>query len=196
MPASEAWDARYRAGAHSSTDPDTFLTSSKPWFSTLADDPAALDLACGAGRNALWLAAQGFRTVAVDSSSEALSIVRERASEAALAIETSALDLESEDVDLGLERYALIACVQFLHRPLFPVIERALNPGGLLIFKTYTVDQLGFAGGPRNPSHLLERNELLRRFAAWRVLRYEERRDGAGTAALLAQKPEKKASAS
>ena len=91
---------------------------------------------------------------------------------------------------LGEDEFDLIAVIQFLHRPLFDAIDQALAPGGLLVFKTYTVDQSAFEGGPRDPAHLLERNELLGRFSGFRVLRYDERQDGVGTAALLAQKPQ------
>ena len=197
MPTRHEWNERYRGGSHATQDPDPFLVACDPWFELLPSQRrTALDLACGAGRNALWLARQGFETTAVDFSCEALQLVRDRAAENSLSIETREVDLEAEGVDLGAEQYDLIAAVQFLHRPLFGAIERALKPGGLLVFRTYSVDQLHFEGGPRNPLYLLDHNELLERFADFRVLRYEERQDGAGTAALLAQKPREEAPAS
>ncbi|MEZ5366422.1 MAG: hypothetical protein R2748_29825 [Bryobacterales bacterium] len=79
--------------------------------------------------------------------------------------------------------------MRYLHRPLFPVLERAVRPGGLLVYKTFTTDHLRFDAPPRNPLFLLEPGELLREFAPWRVLRYEEEWRGRGTAALLARKP-------
>jgi tellurite methyltransferase len=51
---------------------------------------------------------------------------------------------------------------------------RALKPGGILIYKTYTAEQLRFRGGPRHPLHLLKHNELLRAFSGLRVLHYRE----------------------
>ena len=99
------------------------------------------------------------------------------------------LDLESPGVDLGGNVYSLICGFFFLHRPLFPKLRAALRPGGLIIYKTYTVDQLRYPGRPRHPAHLLEHNELLRLLAGFRVLCYEERWQGSGAAAIVAQKP-------
>jgi len=196
MPTRHEWNERYRSGSHATQEPDPFLVACRPWFDLPPSEPrTALDLACGAGRNALWLARQGFETTAVDFSSDALQLVSDRAAESSISIETREVDLEAEGADLGAEQYDLITVIQFLYRPLFDAIERALKPGGLLVFKTYTVDQLLFEDGPRNPLYLLDHNELLERFARFRVLRYEERQDGAGTAALLAQKPGEQASA-
>jgi SAM-dependent methyltransferase len=99
-------------------------------------------------------------------------------------------DLEAEDVDLGESQYDLVAVCFFLHRPLFPVLRRALRPGGLVVYKTYSADQLKYPGRPRHRMHMLEHNELLREFADFRVLHYTEEWDGKGTAALIARKPE------
>ncbi len=126
----------------------------------------------------------------MDFSAEALRLARERAAAAGLSVETQQLDLESDPPpDLGESVYDLTVVFQFLHRPLFRAIRRAVRPGGLVLYKTYTLDQLTQEGGPRNASFLLDPNELLVRFRDWRVLRYEEEIDGRATAALLAQKP-------
>jgi hypothetical protein len=50
---------------------------------------------------------------------------------------------------------------------------------------------LALADGPTNPAYVLQPNELLHEFSDYRVLRYEEKVSGEGTAALLAQKPSK-----
>ena len=65
---------------------------------------------------------------------------------------------------------------------------RCLRPGGLLIYKTYSVDQLRYPGRPRHRIHMLEPNELLKVFSEFRVLRYEEEWESKGTAALVARK--------
>jgi len=59
----------------------------------------------------------------------------------------------------------------------------------VLLFETFTQAQLEFAGGPRNPEHLLEMGELRNAFPELRVLFYGELRAGQGIASLLAQKP-------
>jgi hypothetical protein len=68
-------------------------------------------------------------------------------------------------------------------------MERALAPGGMLLFETYTRAQLEFSGGPRNPDHLLELGELRTAFPSLRLLFYRELRAGKGIASLIAQKP-------
>ena len=171
---------------HGDPVPDPFLVSSEEWLSLLPQGASALDLACGAGRHAVWLAQRGFRVTAVDFSSEAL-----HKTEALAAGEVRCLkvDLESPELNLGREVYHLICGFFFLHRPAFPVIRDALKPGGLILYKTYTTDQLRYPGRPRHPMHLLEPNELLRVFEGFRVFRYEENLQGRGTAGIVAQKP-------
>jgi hypothetical protein len=76
----------------------------------------------------------------------------------------------------------------YLERKLFPTLLKALKPGGLLIYKTYTVDQLRFPGGPRHPLHLLKHNELLRAFRGLRVLHYREMVKDKGVAEFIGLK--------
>jgi SAM-dependent methyltransferase len=111
-----------------------------------------------------------------------------------VSIETRQADLEAESVELGDAAFDLIAVFFYLHRPLFAQLRNCLRAGGLLVYKTYSVDQLRHPGGPRHPMYLLEHNELIREFSGgefsgFRVLRYEEEWEGRGTAALVAQKP-------
>lgn len=184
------WDARFRAGDHADSSPDPFLLFAKEALSLLPPGARALDLACGAGRHAVWLAAQGFAVTAIDFSSEALHKTRLLAEQQSVSVDCRQLDLESPAADLGCEAYDLIAGFFFLHRPLFPALRAALRPAGLVIYKTYSVDQLRYPGRPRHRMHLLEHNELLRQFDGFRVLLYEEKWAPAGTAAIAAQKPE------
>jgi tellurite methyltransferase len=183
------WDARFRSGDHSDSTPDPFLVSSKDLLGLLPAGAAALDLAAGAGHHAVWLAEQDFQVTAVDFSSEALAQTRLLAKQHAVAVECRQLDLEAADLDLGGGSYDLICGFFFLHRPLFPAMRMALKPGGLLIYKTYSVDQLQYPGRPRHRMHLLEHNELLGMLDWFRVLRYEEKWAPAGTAAIVARKP-------
>ncbi len=179
------WDARFRAGDHAGSSPDPFLVSVADCMDLLPRGAAALDLACGVGRHAAWLAGRGLRVTAVDFSAEALARVQDTGVE----VTCRQLDLESPDVDLGRDAYDLICGFFFLYRPLFPRLREALRPGGLIVYKTYTTDQLRYPGRPRHPAHLLEPNELLRVWEGFRVLRYEEAWEGKGTAAIAARKP-------
>ena len=151
----------------------------------------AADLACGAGRHAVYLAEHGFQTTAIDFAQAGLEATQKRALLRGMALETRMLDLEAPDADLGVEIFDLIVAVHFLHRPLFAAIKRAIKPGGMVVYKTYTRDHLVQPEGPKNPAYVLQPNELLREFSDYRVLRYEEKTSGERTAALLAQKPSK-----
>ena len=200
MSSAEAeWDERFRRGDHASAEIDPLLALSSNYWPLLPAgrshgpepraEPCALDVASGAGRHAVYLAAHGFAVTAVDFSSQALSQVAQRAAAQNTPVETRQADLETAEADLGESLYDLVAVFFFLHRPLFPVLRRAIRPQGLIIYKTYSVDQLRYPGRPRHRIHMLEHNELLREFSDFRVLRYEEEWDGKGTASLIAQKP-------
>jgi SAM-dependent methyltransferase len=195
MSSPQEWDERYLSTSHGGPTPDPFLSVSRKYWGLPEGDgapsakPKALDLACGAGRHAVALAAAGFAVTAVDFSREGLRQGSELARRDGVYVDWVERDLEAADTDLGAALYDLAAVFFYLHRPLFAVLERCLKPGGLLVYRTYSVDQLRYPGGPRQRAYLLEHNELLRAFAAFRVLVYEEEWEGKGTASLIAQKP-------
>jgi SAM-dependent methyltransferase len=134
----------------------------------------ALDVACGRGRHALFLAERGLTVVAVDRDRLAIDELTVEAVRRNLAVEARVVDLEAGEVDLGREIYDLIVVVHYLHRPLFPALIRALAPGALLIYETFTVDQAR-VGKPTNPDFLLRHGELRERLASLTILR---ERDG------------------
>jgi SAM-dependent methyltransferase len=196
MSSPQEWDERFLGGSHGGPTPDPLLSVSRKYWGlpptrdgTPRASPRALDLACGAGRHAIALAAAGFEVTAVDFSREGLRKGSELARRDGVCVDWVEHDLEGAGTDLGVALYDLAAVFFYLHRPLFPVLERCLKPGGLLVYKTYSVDQLRYPGGPRQRAYLLEHNELLRAFAAFRVLVYEEEWEGKGTASLIAKKP-------
>jgi tellurite methyltransferase len=169
------WDDRHRAAENKpSPEPASFVTEMLP----LLPRGPALDLACGTGRHALLLAARGRHVTAVDGSAAALDILEQRAREShRLARRT-----------LPRGPFAVILCVHYLHRALFPQIEAALARGGMLLFETFTRAQLEFNGGPKNPEYLLDCGELRTAFPSLRLLFYRELRAGKGIASLLARK--------
>ena len=120
-----------------------------------------LDLACGRGRHALLMAAAGYSVRAVDADLERINALRDDASRLELPVAAELLDLESGAVQLGDEVQDVILVFHYLHRPLFPMITRALRPGGLLLYETFTVDQ-ALRGHPKNPDFLLQHGELAR----------------------------------
>lgn len=193
------WDVRHRAAAQgSAVEPASFVLELLP----LLPRGPALDLACGTGRHTLLLAARQQPVTAVDHSSAGLDILEQRA--LAFDLKTNRLrnpqgvspsqdgidliETDLERVVLPVAAYALILCVQYLQRSLFGQIARALAPGGMLLFETYTRAQLEFPGGPRDPEHLLAHGELRTAFPSLRLLFYRELRAGKGIASLIAQK--------
>ena len=96
-------------------------------------------------------------------------------------------DLES--FELPAEQFDVVLCFRFLHRPLLPILYRALRRRGVLVYETYTLAQQRFEGGPKNPEFLLHPGELREAFSAMEILFYSEICAGKGIASLLARKP-------
>ena len=120
--------------------------------------PAAgrvLDLACGSGRHARWLAARGHRVEAVDRDADALDALVGVA-----GVSTRVADLENGPWPYAGEKFAAIVVVNYLHRPLFPHLLAGLAPGGALIYETFAAGNERY-GRPRNPDFLLQPGELL-----------------------------------
>ncbi|MGC1366145.1 MAG: class I SAM-dependent methyltransferase [Candidatus Acidiferrum sp.] len=205
MPANaNEWDVRHReAGQRLPAEPASILLE---WLPLLPKGPA-LDIACGTGRHTLLVAKRGQAVLALDWSDAALEILENRAREAKLHVHraegaaistpvnfrTPGIQLMQADLEtarLPTASFSLILCVQYLQRSLFAQMARALQPGGLLVFETFTRAQLNYSGGPRNPAYLLEQGELRTAFPGLRVLFYRELNAGQGIASLVAQKTE------
>ena len=195
------WDTKHSLAANDAAEaPAGILTELWP----LLPGGLALDLACGRGRNALFLAAHGRHVTAVDWSGAALDILEERAKnwqipvrriqriDEAKPLTPSGIDLLQADLEavaLPANRYSVILCVRYLQRSLFPQICSALRAGGMLLFETYTIAQLDFSGGPRDPAYLLDKGELRKAFPELEVVFYRELRAEQGIASLAARKP-------
>jgi SAM-dependent methyltransferase len=165
----EKWEARYAAPDYQpDTGPEPFLVEKcgRP------HSGRALCLAAGGGRNAVYLAEQGWEVTAVDISARGLAWCRELAAHRGVQLTTLQTDLLS--FDMGEERYDLITSFYYYQPELFPRVKDALCPGGQFILQTFSIDQIGFGGGPRNPAHLVEPNALLRSFADFRIRYYED----------------------
>jgi SAM-dependent methyltransferase len=115
-----------------------------------------LDLACGTGRHARWLAGRGHVVVAVDRDAQALATLAD-----VPGIEARQLDLEAGDWPLVGEFFDAIVVANYLHRPLFPRLVAALAPDGVLLYETFALGNEAL-GRPANPDFLLRPGELLR----------------------------------
>jgi SAM-dependent methyltransferase len=152
----------------------------------------ALDIASGEGRNAVFLAQNGFEVDAADISERGLKKAQALARKKGVEIQPFLVDLDQYQIEK--ERYDLIANFYFLKRRLIPRIKKGLKKGGKVIFETYLLEHrtLG-TGGPRQAKYFLKPNELLRLFKGFRILFYREGifREGGkrkAVASLIAEK--------
>ncbi len=161
----------------------------------------ALVLAMGEGRNAVYLAQNGFDVTGVDISEVAIEKCNELAKERNTTVNAVVVDLA--DYDMGEEQFDLITKFYYYEPSIFPQVIDALKPGGMFILEQFSIDHLKYREtsrfGPSNPDYLVKPNELLEHFKLLRILYYEdtvvELDEGMhkGTAAvirLIAQKAE------
>jgi tellurite methyltransferase len=167
--AAKEWDERYRQGRAMPDEPAALLVENLP---LLPKSGKALDIAMGTGRNALYLASLGFRVTGIDLSPVAVEKCREKAERLGLSIEALVADLERSP--LPSNDYCLIVNFYYLQRSLAPQIVAALKPGGVLVFESFTIDQLQFGWGPKSSDHLLHRGELREMFPDLETLLYHE----------------------
>jgi len=174
-------------GAGPSGAPSSWLLDNRDLLPSAA---RTLDVACGRGRHALMLAAAGFPVRAVDRDAGLVEALSATAQRLGLPLRAAVLDLETGTADLGTEAYDLVLVFNYLHRPLFPALLRALAPGGLLLYETFTIEQAR-RGKPTNPDFLLKAGELRERVAPLVVLREREGEfEGRMVAAVAARKPQ------
>jgi SAM-dependent methyltransferase len=144
----------------------------------------ALDLACGRGANALWLAERGLTVHAWDFAASGIERLRQAAAARSLAVEAQVRDVLAAPPEAG--RFDLILVSHFLERALFPALAAALRPGGRLFYQTFTREGAG-EHGPSNPAFRLAANELLTLGSGLLIRYYREdgaADDGAGTQGL------------
>jgi len=151
----------------------------------------ALDLAMGEGRNAVYLAQQGYQVDGVDLSEPSVLKAMELARSRSVQLRGIVADLATFQVQPGF--YDLICCFFFLERSLFPSMIRGLRPGGVILYQSVTIEELEI-----NPSFpikwCLKPNELLQAFRPLRILYYREtgpveKSSHSALASLVAERP-------
>jgi SAM-dependent methyltransferase len=177
------WDARYAAT-------DTLWSFEPNRFLVQEVEPLrpgrALDLACGEGRNALWLAARGWRATAVDFSQVALDRGRGVAQERGLAVDWIAADVLEWTPPARAFDLVAIFYLQLEQELLRPVLRRAADAvaaGGVLLVVGHDSTNLtdGY-GGPRDPVRLFTPADVTAALGDLRVERAERVRRPVATA--------------
>ena len=179
-----AWDRRY-AENQWPREPDPNLVE----LAAPLAAGSALDLGCGPGRNAIWLARQGWQVTGVDASAVGLDQARQRAAEAGVGIKTVQADLLTYDPPVGSFDLVVLANVHLVEPErgrLFARASAALRLGGHLFVVGHHRDSLGRAGPP-DPDRLYTPEQLRGAFPALAVDRLErvERPAGPGEEPLV-----------
>jgi tellurite methyltransferase len=180
------WDKKYASSDRVKViQPDVELNQ---YRSLWPRGGAVLDLACGLGKNALFLAQQGMQVTAVDGSAVGLERLGTAARAHNLHERMSVLEADLDDYNLPDSGFEMIIVVRYLNRALFAQIERALKPGALLMYKTFNQKFLlrkpGF-----NPAYTIETESLIRAFSALDIVADNRSDSSSEYAFMIGRKP-------
>lgn len=183
-----AWNRRYQQGSHAKREPDPFLLAAYDEFIApeFPNGGRALDIAGGLGRNAFWLAERGWQVTLVDISEVGIAQAQAEAIRRKVRMEFVVADLQHYRPER--HRYHLVVVFFYLERRLFPALQAALRPGGILVYRTYTELAHKLGRGPGHPMYFLKTNELLHAFPNLQVVHYRESIRERGIAELVARK--------
>jgi len=159
------WDDRYQQGEHLNDKPHPLLVE----FAAKLEPGRVLDVACGVGRHALYLAERGWQVTAVDSSKVAIEILLERAKEPCLQVDARVADLEAAEFIIESNQYDLAVNCCYLQRELFPAIKAGVKIGGVVVVVIAMTDD-DPAVKHMNPEFLLQPGELRAQFDGWELL--------------------------
>jgi len=163
-----------------------------PLLQFAAGSHGVLDLACGSGRNGLFLVKHNLPVIFADINPAALKNI----SNELIGLDTTSriweVDFEDpESEPLAGKKFDAVLVFNYLHRPLIREIRNCLASGGLLFYETFTIGQAAI-GRPSNPEYLLHPGELRSWFEDWEILHYSEGEDPKPRryyANLVARKP-------
>jgi SAM-dependent methyltransferase len=165
------WDERYSGTEFVyGTEPNDFLAQAAK---QLPKGGRVLCLAEGEGRNAVWLAKQGFQVTGIDASAVGLAKAERLAQEQGVTIETVHANLA--DADLGDAFWDGIVSI-FCHLPpdlrrqVHRHVVRALKPGGVFLLEAYTPKQLEYGtGGPPSAEMMMDLVNLSEELSGLRI---------------------------
>jgi len=180
------WDERYRAEG----DAANLSATATPLLVECASQlppGRALDLACGTGRNALWLAERGWSVTAVDGSPAAIDALRSRAAQLGVTVKTRMADLEKKEFVIDPGSWDLIAMCYYFQRDLLEPCKLGVVPGACIVSIALLIEP-----GKENSPFRLQPGELRGYFEGWEILHDREGRDkwNHAVAEVIARRPE------
>lgn len=185
----DKWEKRYGENADAGPGAPSELLIS--WFDRLPPG-RALDVACGTGRNALYLAQRGYRVDAVDISERALQRARHAATARGVSVNWIQHDLE-QPLQLASD-YAVIIVTYYVDLPMLGRLQGNLAPGGFLLSEQH-LQSCEPVSGPKNPAYRVAPGALAQAVSDLHIHTLEEElyQDGSGApravARLVAQRP-------
>jgi len=157
----DGWDRRYASPDEPEWAPTPLVIETAEKLKA----GRALDLACGTGRNALWLAQQGWSVTAVDGSAKAIEILVRRAEARGVEIDARVADLEKGEYHVQPSAWDLITICYYLQRDLLEPAKLGVVPCGVLM----VIVHISAAG--EEPSRFQMRpGELVTYFKGWEIL--------------------------
>ncbi len=184
--------------SHSNANASSLLVTNFSRIESLRIERGVLDLACGQGRNGLFLTRHNVPVTFADNNEAHLQSIPPALAAAGISPQSSEcwlVDFEAEcragNNPLSGKSFDAIMVFNYLYRPLFASIREAIRPGGLIIYQTFTVKQKQF-GRPNNLDFLLQVGELREEFSGWEIVHDFEgvvSNPDRAVARLIAEKP-------
>ena len=178
----DSWEEKYRERVAGLRPPDPLLVET----ASAVTPGRALDLACGTGRNALWLAQHGWKVAAVDGSASAIETLPAHAFAHNVCIDAHVADLEQGEYSVEPTHWDLIAICYYLQRDLFETAKQGLTPGGILV----AIALMAEPGKEHSPFRV-QPGELRGFFEDWEIQHYREGADAThgAVAEIVARRP-------
>ena len=156
-----AWDERYRSEGAKHSPPTPLLKDTAQRL----PPGRALDLACGAGRNAVWLAEHGWQVTAVDGSPSAIKFLKQQCP----ALDARVADLEKHEFPIEEGCWDLIAVCYYLQRDLFEPVKQGVKAGGIALVIVHMIEP-----AHEQSRYSVQPGELANYFGGWDIMHYYE----------------------
>jgi tellurite methyltransferase len=181
------WNQRYAEQKESPVADSFLIEAVERWIAPhFPQGGHALDLAGGRGQNSIYLVKRAWQVTLVDISDIAILDARTTATTAGLSIDCEVADAGSFLAPPNHKVFNLVIVFFFLDRKLWPGIRRVMGSGSMLVYKTYTTENLRYGCGPTNPNYLLQSGELREEFSDFEVVHSRETKSAPAVAELVA----------